>query len=152
MSTVASSQVLPTETLTMRPVPRYSKSASNPDYSSATFKSPTPSLFPESTQVVTPTSKQNAALSVYRSISWMFGFRENFSLLWCSYKSFHKRSSCLITLVFICGGALLGFCLARSMTLNPKLLEPNTIPGEFFWFGRPKFKINFSIHIYLSFG
>ncbi|KAJ7159836.1 hypothetical protein C8R43DRAFT_1124205 [Mycena crocata] len=72
--------------------------------------------------------------SVYRSISWILGFREKYSLLNC----------------FIWGGALVGFCLARSITMNPGRAPDLLIPGEWFWFQQPMYKINLFIHIYLT--
>ncbi|KAJ7176390.1 hypothetical protein C8R43DRAFT_872881 [Mycena crocata] len=70
--------------------------------------------------------------SVYRSVSWIFGFREKYSLLNC----------------VVWGGALVGFCLARSPSMNPErtptVLPPDTV------FSIPTFKINLFIHIYLS--
>ncbi|KAL0575729.1 hypothetical protein V5O48_006242 [Marasmius crinis-equi] len=79
--------------------------------------------------------KPNPIVSTYLSVSWMFGFREKFSLLYA----------------FIFGGALFGFCLARSLLMDagPKMRE-NTVAGEFFWFDMPLYKYNYIIHIYLS--
>ncbi|KAL0566325.1 hypothetical protein V5O48_015689 [Marasmius crinis-equi] len=79
--------------------------------------------------------KPNPIVSTYLSVSWMFGFREKFSLLYA----------------FIFGGALFGYCLARSLLMDagPKMRE-NTVAGEFFWFDMPLYKYNYIIHIYLS--
>ncbi|KAJ7579672.1 hypothetical protein C8J56DRAFT_963328 [Mycena floridula] len=98
------------------------------------LKSPglTESALPPQPQALA--KKPNVVLSFYQSVSWILGFREKYSLL-----SF-----------FVFGGGLLGFCLARAMTLNPKLTPGQTIPGEYFWLGRPVFKINYMIHIYLT--
>ncbi|KAF9261100.1 hypothetical protein L218DRAFT_961788 [Marasmius fiardii PR-910] len=62
------------------------------------------------------------------------GFREKYSLLWA----------------FIFGGALFGFCLARSLLMDPIKMRKLTVPGEFFWFELPLYKYNYIIHIYLS--
>ncbi|KAJ7640161.1 hypothetical protein B0H17DRAFT_960598 [Mycena rosella] len=72
--------------------------------------------------------------SFYRSLSWILGFRDKYSLLNC----------------FICGGALVGFCLARSMTMNPGRIADLLVPGEWFWFRQPLYKVNLFIHIYLT--
>ncbi|KAJ6589089.1 hypothetical protein B0H19DRAFT_230385 [Mycena capillaripes] len=75
-------------------------------------------------------------LNFYRSISWILGFRDRYSLLNC----------------FVWGGALVGFCLARSVTMNPNptKIAVQLIPGEWFWFRQPMYKINLFIHIYLT--
>jgi len=99
------------------------------------IKSPAIEDFPVSPpQATTTARKENFALSFYHSLSWVLGFKEKYSLL----------------LFFIFGGGLLGFCLARSMMLNPKLIEEQTVPGEFFWFGRKMYKVNYYIHLYLT--
>ncbi|KAJ7119483.1 hypothetical protein C8R44DRAFT_624333 [Mycena epipterygia] len=72
--------------------------------------------------------------SIYRSISWILGFRDKYSLLNC----------------FIWGGALVGYCLARSVTMNPGKIANLLVPGEWFWFSHPLYKINLFIHIYLT--
>ncbi|KAJ7714084.1 hypothetical protein B0H16DRAFT_531776 [Mycena metata] len=58
------------------------------------------------------TGPQPRVLSFYRSISWILGFRDKYSLLNC----------------FIWGGALVGFCLARSPTLNPGWNSESGLP------------------------
>uniref|UniRef100_A0A0W0FBL9 Uncharacterized protein n=1 Tax=Moniliophthora roreri TaxID=221103 RepID=A0A0W0FBL9_MONRR len=78
--------------------------------------------------------KRNAFVSFYMSLSWMIGFRENYSLV----------------LLVIFGGALLGFCLARSPTMDGAKMRTLTIPGEFFWFEMPLYLYNYIIHIYLT--
>ncbi|KAJ7730867.1 hypothetical protein DFH07DRAFT_158788 [Mycena maculata] len=74
--------------------------------------------------------------SIYRSISWIFGFREKYSLINC----------------FVWGGALVGYCLARSVTMNPHPARISIVlaPGEWFWFQLPLYKYNLFIHIYLT--
>ncbi|KAF8826953.1 hypothetical protein HHX47_DHR5000573 [Lentinula edodes] len=78
--------------------------------------------------------RQNRLLNVYQSLSWIFGFKEKFSLI----------------LFFVCGGALLGFCLARAYMMNGKIMREQTVPGEFRWFNLKTYRINYIIHIYLS--
>jgi len=73
-------------------------------------------------------------LNFYRSISWILGFRDKYSLLNC----------------FVWGGALVGFCLARSITMNPSGIANNLVPGEWFGFRQPLYKITLFIHIYLT--
>ncbi|KAJ7036742.1 hypothetical protein C8F04DRAFT_464560 [Mycena alexandri] len=79
-------------------------------------------------------SKPAGTGSIYRSISWILGFREKYSLLNC----------------FIWGGALLGFCLARSVAMNPSRTSSLLPPGEWFWLGGTMYKPNLFIHIYLA--
>jgi len=76
----------------------------------------------------------SGALNFYRSISWILGFRDKYSLLNC----------------FVWGGALVGYCLARSVTMNPGKIAGLLVPGEYFWFIAPMYKINLFIHIYLT--
>ncbi|KAJ3779001.1 hypothetical protein FB446DRAFT_711779 [Lentinula raphanica] len=78
--------------------------------------------------------RQNRFLTFYRSLSWMVGFKEKYSLI----------------LFFVCGGALLGFCLARAYMMNGKIMRAQTVPGEFRWFNLNIYRINYIIHIYLS--
>jgi len=73
-------------------------------------------------------------MNFYRSISWILGFRDTYSLLNC----------------IVWGGALVGYCLARSITMNPGTIAANLIPGEWFWFKEPMYKINLFLHIYLT--
>ncbi|KAK6992076.1 hypothetical protein R3P38DRAFT_3088916 [Favolaschia claudopus] len=80
--------------------------------------------------------KHSRALHFYHSISWILGFKARYSLINC----------------FVWGGALVGFCLARSVTMNPKpsLIAAQLVPGEWFWFKQPLYKVNLFIHIYLT--
>ncbi|KAF7290545.1 hypothetical protein MIND_01294600 [Mycena indigotica] len=79
-------------------------------------------------------SRNPPGVGVYRSISWILGFHEKYSLFNC----------------FIWGGALVGYSLARSVTMNPSKLPGLLVPGEWFWFQAPMYKINLLIHIYLT--
>ncbi|KAJ7181434.1 hypothetical protein C8R43DRAFT_869378 [Mycena crocata] len=72
--------------------------------------------------------------SIYRSVSWILGFREKYSLINC----------------FVWGGALVGFCLARSMAMNPALTAGTMPAGEWFSFHQPAYRVNLFIHIYLT--
>ncbi|KAJ6450892.1 hypothetical protein C8R45DRAFT_1042570 [Mycena sanguinolenta] len=78
--------------------------------------------------------RQSGFAAFYRSVSWVLGFKEKYSLLNC----------------FIWGGALIGICLARTPTLDPSRLSNLLIPGEWFSFRQPLFKIPLFIHIYLA--
>ncbi|KAJ7902703.1 hypothetical protein B0H14DRAFT_2667312 [Mycena olivaceomarginata] len=78
--------------------------------------------------------RYSSSLNFYRSISWILGFKDRYSLLNC----------------FVWGGAMVGFCLARSVTMNPGTIAAQLIPGEWFWFREPMYKINLFIHIYLT--
>uniref|UniRef100_A0A0W0EY00 Uncharacterized protein n=1 Tax=Moniliophthora roreri TaxID=221103 RepID=A0A0W0EY00_MONRR len=80
--------------------------------------------------------KRNAVVSLYMSLSWMAGFREKYSLV----------------LLVIFGGALFGFCLARSPTMDGAKMRTLTTAGEFFWFNMPLYLYNYIIHIYLTTG
>ncbi|KAF7313261.1 hypothetical protein MKEN_01013000 [Mycena kentingensis (nom. inval.)] len=85
------------------------------------------------TQTVPP-PRASRSLNFYRSISWILGFHERWSLLNC----------------LIWGGAMVGFSLARSVTMNPSKLPGLLVPGEWFWFKAPLYKVNLLIHIYLT--
>jgi hypothetical protein len=70
--------------------------------------------------------------SIYRSASWIVGFREPYSLV---LRSYH----CMLLLavgvnafdvVIFFGGALVGFCLARSFMMNPVNVRERTVPGS----------------------
>ncbi|KAF7365774.1 hypothetical protein MVEN_00451400 [Mycena venus] len=78
--------------------------------------------------------RQPCVLTFYRSISWMLGFRDKYSLLNC----------------IVWGGALVGFCLARTITMNPGRIPHLLIPGEWFWLSQPIYKPNLFIHIYFA--
>ncbi|KAJ7037063.1 hypothetical protein C8F04DRAFT_924777, partial [Mycena alexandri] len=72
--------------------------------------------------------------SIYLSISWILGFKERYSLI-----NF-----------FIWGGALLGFCLARSLAMNPGRTAGLMPAGEWYWLSQKPYKSNLFIHVYLS--
>ncbi|KAF8175980.1 hypothetical protein K438DRAFT_1607983 [Mycena galopus ATCC 62051] len=81
-----------------------------------------------------PQRRQSRGSSFYRSLSWIFGFRDKYSLLNC----------------FIFGGALIGICLARAPSMNPAVTPHLLAPGEWFSFAQPLFKIPLFIHIYVA--
>ncbi|KAF9076887.1 hypothetical protein BDP27DRAFT_705667 [Rhodocollybia butyracea] len=64
----------------------------------------------------------------------MLGFKEKLSLL----------------LYFVCGGAVLGFSLARAFMMNGKTMHEQTTAGEFRWFSLTMYRVSYIIHIYLS--
>lgn len=76
----------------------------------------------------------NTFVTMYWGISSILGFKEKYSLL----------------LFFIFGGALIGFCLARTLMFNPENVQHSTVPGEWFWYRQKLYKPNIFIHIYLS--
>jgi hypothetical protein len=55
----------------------------------------------------------SSSLNFNRSISWILGFKDRYSLFNC----------------FVWGGAMVGFCLARSVTMNPGTIAAQLIPG-----------------------
>ncbi|KIY66415.1 hypothetical protein CYLTODRAFT_355026 [Cylindrobasidium torrendii FP15055 ss-10] len=73
-------------------------------------------------------------MGVYRTLSGMLGFRESQSL----------------ALAFICGGALVGFCLFHAQMLSQSGMERLTTPGGFYTLGKNMFHTTYSIHIILS--
>jgi len=73
-------------------------------------------------------------LDVYHAVSWIFGFNETYSLVLC---------------IFF-GGALIGFCLARTIMMSPANVRDLTVPGEWFWYRQSLYKPCIFIHIYLS--
>ncbi|KAJ7639907.1 hypothetical protein B0H17DRAFT_905416, partial [Mycena rosella] len=72
--------------------------------------------------------------SMYLSVSWILGFKETYSLLNC----------------FVWGGALVGFCLARSIAMNPGRTADMMPAGEWFWLSRSIYRPSLLIHVYLS--
>jgi len=70
----------------------------------------------------------------YAAATWAFGFREKYSL----------------ALLLFFGGALIGFCLARSPMMSPARFREKTVAGEWFWYRQPLYKPSAFIHIYLS--
>ncbi|KAF7293184.1 hypothetical protein HMN09_01196400 [Mycena chlorophos] len=85
-------------------------------------------------QLQTRKPRRSPGLGIYRSISWILGFHEKYSLL-----NF-----------FVWGGALIGFSLARAVTLDPSTWKDQLVPGEWFWFQHSSYKINLAIHITLT--
>jgi len=85
-------------------------------------------------EIASETDNNQARGSIYRSISWILGFKDKYSLLNC----------------FVWGGALVGFCLARSISMNPGRTASLLPPGEWFSFNQPLYKSSLMIHIYLS--
>jgi hypothetical protein len=87
--------------------------------------------------VVTTQSKRSlyeGFADFYRSVSWVAGFKEKFSL---------------ILLIFF-GGTLIGFCLARTIMMNPANVRDKTVQGEWFWYRQRLYKPCIFIHVYLS--
>ncbi|EEB91327.1 hypothetical protein MPER_10329, partial [Moniliophthora perniciosa FA553] len=111
---------------------RFSSSVSSAPVSSIPEVSATP--IPDSQPTHPRLEKRNAIVSFYLSLSWMAGFREKYSL----------------ALLVIFGGALFGYCLARSPTMDGAKMRTLTTPGEFLWFNMPLYLYNYIIHIYLT--
>ncbi|THU96060.1 hypothetical protein K435DRAFT_839235 [Dendrothele bispora CBS 962.96] len=78
--------------------------------------------------------RDNPVVTFYRSLSWMMGFREKYSLF----------------LFFFCGGALLGFCLARAFTMDGKIRPQQTPPGDYRWFSLAPYRVSYIFHIYTT--
>ncbi|KDQ55610.1 hypothetical protein JAAARDRAFT_37015 [Jaapia argillacea MUCL 33604] len=89
---------------------------------------------PQSPKAPSTRSRFDGLTSIYRSVSWILGFRERYSLL----------------LMIIFGGALVGFCLARAMMMRPANVRDLTIAGEWFWYRQPLYKPTIFMHIYLT--
>ncbi|KAJ8085537.1 hypothetical protein PM082_004355 [Marasmius tenuissimus] len=82
-----------------------------------------------------PSLKKDSTFGyLYFSLSGMLGFREKLSLV----------------LMIIFGGALVGYCIARSLLMDTKKRFELTSAGEMFWFQREPYKANYIIHIFLS--
>ncbi|KAF5368089.1 hypothetical protein D9758_004411 [Tetrapyrgos nigripes] len=81
----------------------------------------------------------NPFKSFYWSLSWIVGFKERYSLF----------------LFFVCGGALLGFCLARAFNMNGRIRREQTPPGtiyasDFRWFDLAPYRVSYIMHIYTT--
>jgi hypothetical protein len=85
------------------------------------------------TVAIAPPRKKFGA-TTYWNISWIFGFKERFSLAF----------------LVVFGGALIGFCLARTIMFNPKNVQNLTIPGEWHWYQKKVYKPSLFIHIYCT--
>jgi len=72
--------------------------------------------------------------NLYDAVSWIFGFKEKYSL----------------ALLIFFGGTLIGFCLARTMMMNPKNVRDLTVPGEWFWYRQSFYKPCIFIHVYCA--
>ncbi|KAK7452761.1 hypothetical protein VKT23_012162 [Stygiomarasmius scandens] len=78
--------------------------------------------------------RDNFIVTVYQSLSWMLGFRETYSLLF----------------FFVCGGALLGFCLARAFLMDGRIRREQTPPGDFRWFDLAPYRVSYIFHIFTT--
>jgi len=74
-------------------------------------------------------------LPPYLALSNIMGFRERFSLIF----------------FIVFGGALVGFVLARSRSLNPNNFPAQLLLGEAFWATREPWKAFLAVHVVLSF-
>jgi len=91
----------------------------------------------ESPYFAAPPSKKShfeGLVNAYDAVSWIFGFKEKYSLV----------------LLLIFGGALIGFCFGRTMMMNPANIRDLTISGEWFWYRQRMYKPCIIIHVYLS--
>lgn len=73
-------------------------------------------------------------VTFYRTISGMLGFKEKYSL----------------SLAFVCGGALFGFCLARAYMMDGKTRRKQSPPGDYRWFDERLYGISYTFHVYTS--
>ncbi|KZP27453.1 hypothetical protein FIBSPDRAFT_731068 [Athelia psychrophila] len=74
----------------------------------------------------------------YYTLSYTLGFKEKYSL----------------SLFIVLGGALVCYCFARTLMMNPDNVRDKTIPGkacsEWFWYRQDLYKPCIMLHIYLS--
>jgi len=113
----------------------YKEGHSQPERDVESVDLPYAEPLPVRTQSLHSTEEHNSSfLNVWWGISTILGFREKFSLLF----------------FIIFGGALMGFCLARTMMMNPANVQNTTIPGEWFWYRQALYKPNIFIHIYAT--
>lgn len=59
-------------------------------------------------------SRFDGLVNFYYTLSYTLGFKEKYSL----------------SLLFVLGGALVGYCLARTMMMNPANVRDKTVPGK----------------------
>jgi hypothetical protein len=78
------------------------------------------------------TSWFDSIANIYRTVSWILGFNEKYSL---AFRACYMDDAFPIThsvlLVIFFGGALIGFCLARSMMMSPANVRDKTVPGMY---------------------
>src|ERR1700733_14920648 len=67
--------------------------------------------------------------NVYGAGTRMFGFDEKYSLGLCACKHLNPSYQLTPFSAIFFGGALIGFCLARTMMMSPTNLRDLTIPG-----------------------
>ncbi|KIM81594.1 hypothetical protein PILCRDRAFT_821370 [Piloderma croceum F 1598] len=90
---------------------------------------------PHITVVVRPRKSRFEGLAnAYSGVSWILGFKEKYSL----------------ALLIFFGGALIGFCLGRTMMMSPANVRELTVSGEWFWYRKAVYKPCIFIHIYAS--
>ena len=78
-------------------------------------------------------SRFEGARNVYNAVSRIFGFDEKYSLALCAsgtliLPSLPSSLRSLAVIFFV--GALIGFCLARTIMMSPGNLRDLTIPGR----------------------
>jgi hypothetical protein len=128
--------------------------------------------FVDTVQSSPPRKRFEGFTNVYRAISWIFGFKEKYSLAFCEYMVSEDFAPAYLSLsaVIFFGGALVGFCLARTMMMKPSNVRTMTVsgqyifaslfgskvpwlcyfPGEWFWYQQGMYKPSIFIHIYTS--
>jgi hypothetical protein len=67
----------------------------------------------------------------YDAVSWICGFKEKYSLALSAYTSIAPSAYLnFFSAVIFFGGALVGFCLARSIMMSPANLRSMTVSGQ----------------------
>jgi len=92
----------------------------------------TPPTVPYSAAAPPRRSRFQGLANAYDAAGWILGFKEKSSFV----------------SLFIFGGALIGYCLARTMMLDPAKVPTLLVPGEWFWLRRRMYNICIFMHIY----
>lgn len=89
--------------------------------------------FVDTVQSSPPRKRFEGFSNVYRAISWIFGFKEKYSLAFCEYMVSEDFAPAYLNLsaVIFFGGALVGFCLARTMMMKPSNVRTMTVSGQY---------------------
>jgi hypothetical protein len=97
----------------------------SPSTKNAELPDPDSTPAPQITTAQPRKSRFEGLASAYDALSWIFGFKEKYSLALRACKPMREKLNWLASdilpklfTVFVCGGALIGFCLARSMMMS----------------------------------
>jgi hypothetical protein len=130
MSTLSPSSTSRSGTIGLVPKEPYSPYL--PYASHSELPDPADTRQPDVTVVRPRKSRFEGFANAYSGVSWIFGFKEKYSLALCKCDAFPeiRDSSSLQYAVIFFGGALIGFCLARTIMMSPANVREMTVSGQ----------------------